>query len=211
MKKAILVVLLCLAFAGPAQALPFQTIATGTAAPDLAPARPEAFVSADKSFVNVYAYGGLSRTHDYGIAVTSVAVARGTLVARVAWGPPPMPFLVHPGEAVPYHFIRIPRNAIRGRIPRSALLVQVQSGLRARTRVARLVSLVVNAATRLRSATLVGHPEMMPPWVRGSPALLPPTWLLSVDGNAACGSWNAATGYYLVDDASGWMFGCGIP
>jgi hypothetical protein len=191
--------------------LPFRTIATGSAAPDIASPRPAARVSADKQFVYVYAYGGLAWTHDYGIAITSITVGSNTLVARATWGPPPLPYLVHPGEAVPYQFVRIPRSAIRGRIPHLALLVQVQSGLHPRTRVAGLVSLVENAATRLRSATLVGRPETMPPWVRGSPAVLPPTWLLSVDGNAACGAWNAPTGYYLVDDAAGRMFGCGIP
>jgi hypothetical protein len=213
MKKAILIVLACAAVA-PASALaaelPFQTVATGTVAPDSASLRPEAFVSADKAFVYVFAYGGMARTHDYRIGITSITAGPSTFVVRATWGPPPMPFLVHPGEAVPFEFARILRSSIRGKIPSSALLVQVQAGLRPHTRLARLRSLLVNAAAHLRSASLLGRNEFTE-WLGGTTWFGTPTWYLSVDGNAACGPYNASTGYYLANDETGHISGCGIP
>jgi len=193
-----------------AKSLPFTTIARGTAAPDDAALRPEAFVSTDSRFVYVYAYGGRSSTLDHRISISSVGTARGGLVVRATWGTPEIPFIVHPGEAVPYQFVRIRRTAIHGSIPRTALLVQVQTGLRPHTQPGGLLSRVANAATRLRSATLIDRFQPVQ-WAGGSGWFTHPTWFLSVDGNAACGPRNASTGYYLVDDATGQMFGCGIP
>jgi len=200
------------AAAASGKTLPFTTLASGQAAPAAAPLRPQAFVSVDRAFIYVFAYGGRFPTHDYALAVTSVALSHGVLVVRASWGFPPMPFLVHPGEAVPFQVLRIPRRAVGDRAPRSALLVQVHSGVRPHMSLAALLSRVSNAATRLRSATLFGIADAIPlSWPFGGAVLPGATWFLTMDGNAACGNRNAPTGFYVMEDRTGQIFGCGVP
>jgi hypothetical protein len=218
-RACISVALAALAATGPSAAgeaktsakLPFTTVARGTSNGGFGPSRPQAFVSTDSRFVYVYAYAGQFPSSGFGLSINKVTLVRGQF--RV-FGDLTVPGLTVTGSSLPYHFIRIRRESVRGPIPRSALLVQVQAGLQAHTGVAHLSSAPLGVPTfgvRLRSATLMRRPETLWTWTGGGRLEADPFWFLYLEGSIHFGPYETQTGYYLMDDATGHIFGFGSP
>jgi hypothetical protein len=200
MKRALCILVLCAAVpAGSAHAsappsLPFTTIAQGGVAPS-APGRAEALVSVRPKYVLIKAYAGRFPGGGYALDVLRVSIVRGQFQVRASLYVPPQS-----GESAPYEFIRIPRSAIHGRVPRSALLVQVETGLVPHTSPAHVLSTVaVFAGGRQLSATLVRNWSTLTGWI-GWGALRDDVWYV-----------HTTIGYFLLDDANGQIFGTGSP